>query len=207
MLVFLDESGDPGMNVERGASELFVVALVTFKGPAEAQRCDDAIAEHRRSIGVPSGFEFHFSQNSRRQREALLSAISDCDFQTHVFALNKKAAGRLGFTTKAACNWTTKRTFENAREFLSDARVVIDGSGDRQFRRQLTAYLRQEVNRPSEVRVIRDVRIQPSHQNNLLQLADYVASISAQALNAKADGERLRRTYLRNREGSFGLWP
>ncbi|HVC95107.1 MAG TPA: hypothetical protein VND64_15530 [Pirellulales bacterium] len=110
MLVFLDESGDPGMNVERGASELFVVALVTFKGPAEAQRCDDAIAKHRRSIGVPSGFEFHFSQNSRRQREALLSAISDCDFQTHVFALNKKAAGRLGFTTKAACNWTTKRT-------------------------------------------------------------------------------------------------
>jgi len=207
LLVFVDESGDPGMNVARGASEPFVVALVSFKGPVEAQQCDDAIAEHRRSVGLPASFEFHFSKNSRRQREAFLEVISESDFQTYVFDLNKRAASELGFNTKEVCNWTTKKTFENAREFLSDARVVIDGSGDRQFRRQLTAYLRQEINEPSEARIIRDVRIQPSHQNSLLQVADYVASISARALTAKADAERLRRMYFGSREGSFGIWP
>jgi hypothetical protein len=209
MLVFLDESGDPGMKLDKGSSELFVVALVVFSDYGEAQRCDDAIHAHRKASGLADNFEFHCGLNSPRQREAFLGVIQEFDFKSHVFALNKRKATGPGFQYKSPLyKWTAKTTFENARAFLDDAKVIIDGCGDRQFRRELTAYLRKHVNDSGTPRpTIREVVIQPSHKNNLLQVADYVASVSARALTGKRDGARLRRTYLQHREGSFRVWP
>jgi hypothetical protein len=38
MLVFIDESGDPGFRLEKGSSPVFVAALVAFRDPAQARR-------------------------------------------------------------------------------------------------------------------------------------------------------------------------
>lgn len=38
MIVFIDESGDPGFKIESGSSEVFVLALVVFDDNLEAEK-------------------------------------------------------------------------------------------------------------------------------------------------------------------------
>ena len=55
MLVFVDESGDPGMKLGLGSSEFFVLTLVIFENNEEAIRTDGtfvstSLAARRRPI-------------------------------------------------------------------------------------------------------------------------------------------------------------
>src|SRR5690349_8185408 len=102
---------------------------------------------------------------------------------------------------------TAREILSTARPRLEDARVVLDGSGDRTFRRDFSARLRKEMNSSAERRFIRSVALRPSHQDNLLQLADDVAGVSARAISGKRDGEALRRAHLQAHEDSFRVWP
>jgi len=53
--------------------------------------------------------------------------------------------------------------------------IFIDESWDSDFRKSLSKYLKKKMNEEWKKR-IREVKMQESHKNNLLQLADYVAS-------------------------------
>ncbi len=206
MLVFIDESGDAGTKLDRGSSELFVMALVVFADHQEAQRCVEAIASLRSERGLSKDFEFHYAENSARQREGFLQTIQEFAFHSHVLAVDKRRLVELrGVVGESLYMWTLRETLEFAKASLTDAQVVIDGAGSRHFRRSLAGQLRES--QVTGERIIRAVRLQPSHQNSLLQLADYVASISARALREKADGERFRGAYLRHKERSFRIVP
>ena len=37
MIIFIDDSGDPGFKVEKGSSVVFVIALVIFDDPLDAE--------------------------------------------------------------------------------------------------------------------------------------------------------------------------
>ncbi|MFB6225357.1 MAG: DUF3800 domain-containing protein, partial [Candidatus Paceibacteria bacterium] len=43
MLVFLDESGDTGLKLDKGSSQYFVISLVVFQSKDEARTCNHAI--------------------------------------------------------------------------------------------------------------------------------------------------------------------
>ncbi len=197
------------MRLDKGSSPLFLVALVTFEDHDEAQACDDAIRDLRPRLSLRGDFEFHFAQNSRRVRQAFLSTVSEFGFSYHVFGLNKaKVTSAPGFQYKDSLyKWTARMTFENAKPHLDDAIIVLDGCGDREFRKTFSAYLRKRLNDKHGPRRIREVKIQPSHTNNLLQLADYVASISAGALRAKPESVEFRRLHLATHELTHRVWP
>jgi hypothetical protein len=206
--VFVDESGDGGMRFERGSSAFFAIGLVVFDDDAEATRCDLAIGQLKVRMGLPSAFEFHFSENSDRQRRAFLEAVTRFRFETHVFVVNKALTTGPGLRIKESLHkWTTRMAFENAASFLNDATIVIDGSGDRAFRRELSAYLRRRLNDGAAVGPIGSVKLQPAHQNHLLQLADYVVSVSTRRLNQHRKSSDLHREFLRMHERSIRIWP
>lgn len=209
-MAFVDESGDPGRRVLNGSSLYFVVALVTFDDDEEALACDQRIGLLRRELGKPPNFEFHFSGNSGKIRDQFLGAVAPYAFFYHVFALNKdpdKLYGP-GFDVKESLyKFTVRLTFENAKPFLDNAKVVIDQSGGREFRDELAVYLRRRVRDQEGRRLIRSVKLQRSEGNNLLQLADYVASVSNRAISKKQDGIDLRRKYLSTHELSVQVWP
>lgn len=69
--------------------------------------------------------------------------------------------------------------FENAKRFLNDA-TVIDGSGSKDFRRELERYLKKRMNDPKQ-HYIKKVKVQGSSRNNLLQLVDMVVGASTGA--------------------------
>ncbi|MFM8982406.1 MAG: DUF3800 domain-containing protein, partial [Spartobacteria bacterium] len=87
-----------------------------------------------------------------------------------------------------SCQYTCSLVFENAKPHLSDATVVIDGSGSREFRMQLDTYLRRRINdKDASIRHIRKVKVQDSHRNNLLQLAEMVCGSVARSCSGKQD--------------------
>ena len=63
--------------------------------------------------------------------------------------------------------------FENAKSFLDNATVVIDGSGSKDFRAQLERYPKRRINDPTQ-HIIKKVKVQDSSRNNLL--SDYQCS-------------------------------
>ncbi|HKZ35403.1 MAG TPA: DUF3800 domain-containing protein, partial [Patescibacteria group bacterium] len=69
MLVFVDDSGDPGFNLEKGASKFFVIACIIFDDELQAEKTAVAIKELRRELKFPDEVEFKFNKSKQRVRE------------------------------------------------------------------------------------------------------------------------------------------
>ena len=208
MLAFVDESGDAGFKLDRGSSRLLVVAMVTFESAEEAQRCDDRIASLRADLSLPSSFEFHFSHNSRRVREAFLEAVRPYDFRVHVFAVDKAnpLVGEQVRSSEDLQQLAMRELLEDAGPYLHNTTVVVDRAGTRQGRSSLVVHLRRRLSAGS-LASIHKLKDQRSESHNLLQLADYVVGVSARVLNGHSDGSRLRSRHLQGREATWRVWP
>lgn len=209
MLVFVDESGDTGMKVGEGSSERFTVALVVFEDNEEAQATDDRIGLLRRELAKPASFEFHFKENSYRIRQAFFEAIVPYDFYYFGFVINKSGLYGPGFRFKDVFyKYVCGMIFENAKPYLEEAIVKIDGSGNREFRQQLASYLRKRINdRDLPSKHIKKVATPSSAGNNLLQLADMVCGAIARSFRTdKDDADRFRK-IIKHREISVRFWP
>jgi len=148
MLAFVDESGDSGRKLDQGSSLYFVVSIVIFEDHDEADACDQRIEALRQELGLEANFEFHFSHNSKRIREAFLTAVSRFNFTFHTFALNKgspKLTGPGFDHGPSLYKFTARMVFENAEPSLDDAVVVVDRSGGKTFRDELASYLRIRI--------------------------------------------------------------
>ncbi len=76
MLVFVDDSGDPGLSGKAGASKHFLLALVVFRNATEAQQVDDRISLLRTEMHLHPRFEFHFSHCKRDFRVRFLQTVA-----------------------------------------------------------------------------------------------------------------------------------
>ena len=208
MLVFLDESGDPGMKLQQGSSEYFFVTLVIFEDNEEALRADNHIAALREQLRLDASFEFRFNKMNYRLRTRFLREMCGFNFCYYTIALRKGQLTARGFRFsesfyKVACRYV----FTNAKTVLRDAVVVIDGSGSRVFQRQLVTYLRRGINpRTPGDSHIRKIKIEDSHRNNLLQLADMVCGALARSYGNKPDAKDYR-TLISRRERHVQTWP
>ncbi len=210
MLGFFDESGDPGLKIGRGSSRYFVTALVTFEDDLAALECDRRISRLRGELNLPDSYEFHFGKNSWRVRVAFLEAVQLYDFRYHIAALDKEALNQGNAPLRSAgelYRYAAGLLLENAKAYLSEVNVIADRTGNRRFRDDLARHLRNSVNQSRGERVIKSVRLQDSHRNNLLQLADYVASVGNQAIHGKAEAVALQEQYLRRKEATRLTWP
>ncbi|MFH1030768.1 MAG: hypothetical protein V1770_05950, partial [bacterium] len=63
MLVFIDESGYTGLNIQKGATKNFIIIMVVFEENDEALSCDQRISLLRKELHVRDNFEFHFYKN------------------------------------------------------------------------------------------------------------------------------------------------
>ncbi len=208
MLCFIDESGDPGLKLESGSSPYFVVALVLFNDNDEALAADQRIGLLRRELRLHDQFEFRFTHLKQELREAFLKAVAPYEFFYFAIVINKRKLYGPGFKFKESFyKYTCGLVFENAKPHLANATVVIDGSGSREFRRQLSTYLHRRINTIGGVGgFIRKVKIQDSRSNNLLQVADMVSGAVARSSTGKPDAAIYRR-LIKHREIFVQFWP
>lgn len=210
MLVFVDEAGDTGLKLDKGSSRYFIVTLVLFEEHEEAEAADTRISLLRRELGLAADFEFHFSETPERIKEAFFDAIIPYNFFYFAIVINKAKLYGPGFKVKESFyKYAASLVFQNARQHLTDAIVVFDGSGSREFKRQLRSYLSRKVNDPGErIGRIRKVKLQDSRSNNLIQLADMVCGAISRSLKGKRrKGEQNFRRRIAYREIYVQFWP
>ena len=207
MLVFIDESGDPGRKIDRGSSEFFVLAVVMFEDHGEASRCAHDIENLAQELGRGSR-EFKFSKDSHKTRIRFLDTVRPYGFTYRVFVLNKDP-GKLygpGFSSKDSLyKWVCGTALKDVSAEWSEAIVMLDRSGERTFQRQLKSYLQREVRTLHGSGRIKKVKANDSRSDRLLQLADYVAGV----MNRRALGKKWAGMYvarLRGR-GVVRRWP
>ena len=95
--------------------------------------------------------------------------------------------------------------FTNARQYLDNAIVVLDKSGNPAFRHRLASYLRQRMNLEDK-RVIKKIKQQRSSSNNLLQLADYISGVANRRVQNKKDWKIYYR-FVAPKEVWMQIWP
>lgn len=209
MLVFVDESGDPGLKLDRGSSQYFIVALMLFEDPKDAEDLDLRIDLLRKELGFGPKSEFRFNSLRRDYREKFLEAISPYSFFYFGIVINKRRLFGKGFQYKSSFyKYICSLVFENAKPYLNEATVVIDGSGSKDFRRQLQKYLKDRINQEKgHSRYIKKVKVQDSNRNNLLQAADMIAGAIARSYRRDKKDSRIYRNIIRHRENFVQFWP
>jgi hypothetical protein len=208
MLAFIDESGDPGMPPGGSRSAYFTVTMVIIEDHEEAAAIEQRIALLRRELGLKEGFEFHFSKLKRVWREEFLRSLATYEWFYFSVVLNKAKLSGKGFQfPDPFYKYTCGLVFQNAKPYLNDAIVVIDGSGGREFRTQLSTYLRKRINEGGDApKAIRKVKLQDSRQNSLLQLADMVCGAVARSYSTPEEQSCFRK-LISHREMQVQFWP
>ncbi|HEY9162140.1 MAG TPA: DUF3800 domain-containing protein [Desulfomonilia bacterium] len=89
MLVFLDESGDTGLKIEKGSSAIFIIVLVIFEDEEEADSADKAIQKLRHSLGFSDAHEFHFTSTKPGIKKKFFETIARHNFTYHGVVIQK----------------------------------------------------------------------------------------------------------------------
>lgn len=185
-----------------------MVATVVFKDRDEASACDRRVGELRRSLPMRASGEFRYSHNHPRIREAFVEAVAGFSFDCHLFSIDKtEAAARPREPGENLRTLAARLVCESVARHLVRATVVLDGSGDRRFRQEIQTYVRKRANAGALPPRIAEVKVQPSHTNNLLQLADYAAGCAAGFMAGKSDASGLWRRWLEPHTVSVTSWP
>jgi hypothetical protein len=208
MLVFIDESGDPGMKGKLGSSDYFVVTAVIFEDRDEAQACDSRIDAIRAEWFKGRPFEFHFNSCSRDIRQRFLVQTANFEYLYMSFIFNKAKLSGEGFQYKNSFyKYAVNLLFQNLRPHLKDATVVFDRCGNRDFQQELKKYVGKRVNERGREQSVRKIKTNNSESNNLLQLADMVCEAVARFLRKSKQDHLDYRRIISHRELLLKMWP
>jgi hypothetical protein len=176
MLVFIDDSGDPGFKFNKGSSQFFIIACVIFIDELEAEKTAVAIKELRRSLKFPDDMEFKFNKSRRIVREKFLQTICNFDFKIRCLIIDKSIihSEELKNNKNSFYSYAIKLLLKNSGGSIFNAKVKIDGSGDRVFRKSFLTYLRQQLN-SRDKKIIKNCKLVDSKGNVLIQMADMIA--------------------------------
>ena len=177
MLIFIDESGDAGFKTTRGSTEYFVISLVIFDDDLEAERTALAIKDYKLSLGKGDDYEFKFNRSDHKFRLSFLTAVKSCKFRVRSVVVEKSLiySKYLRDNTKSFYNFILKQALEHNNSTIKDAKIRLDGLGERKFRQAMTTYLRKELNSKTKEKVMRNFRFRDSKSDILIQLADMIA--------------------------------
>jgi hypothetical protein len=175
VLIFIDDSGDPGFRVEKGSSAVFVIALVIFRDTLEAEKTSLAIKELRRKLKVSDLYEFKFNKTSKKFKNAFFNAVNFFSFKIRAIVVDKKKiySPRLRNYKENFYNYIIMQVLRNSDK-IKDAKLRFDKRGEKALRNELRVYLSHELDNKNK-KVFKDLKFVDSRQNTLVQLADMSA--------------------------------
>ena len=195
MLVFVDESGDPGFKIEKGSSPVFVLSMAIFDDAACADSASQTIEALRRDLRVKP--EWKFNKASDDNKDAFFNGVQGCAFRTRSIVVQKRLiySRHLRTVKDDFYRFFVRMLMEHDANILRDAKVVIDGSGEAKFRKELGTYLRRNLASGA----IRKIGMKDSKSDPLLQLADMAAGCIARSYrDDRTNPERWRNMLARN---------
>lgn len=203
MLVFIDDSGDPGFKVGKGSTNLFVIGLIIFNDNLEAEETALKIKKLRRGLGCSDNFEFKFNKCSKVFKCKFLETVKNSKFKVRAIVMQKsKIYGKeLRNSKESFYNYAIKTVLKYHGGTIENAKLRIDGHGDRKFKRALSAYLRKELNfcDRTKKKVFKDLKFVDSKINVLIQLADMVTGAIHRSYNKEKTDCNLYLDIIRKR--------
>ncbi len=176
--------------------------MVIFDDFSEAERAGKAIAKARDRLGVKP--EFKFSKCRDKVRDDFFETVCPMGFVVRALVVAKcdLYSDHLRGEPKKFYNFFVQKLLQNDNGALRNAIVKIDGSGSREFRRELGAYLRRQLRSGQ----IKDLKFKDSCGDSLVQLADMCAG-AIQRAKRSDDAQDVRWLRMLQRAGRIGdLW-
>lgn len=180
MIVFIDDSGDPGFKIEKGSSKVFVITLVIFDDNLEAEKTAVEIKKLKRDLKFPDNVEFKFHQSSIRVKRKFLQRVSPFKFRIRAIVVQKEniRSPFLKDNKESFFNYIVMQVLRNNQKVIKNAKLKFDKRGEKKIRDNLRAYLSRELgNRSSHI--FKDLKFVDSKENVLIQLADMTAGTIA----------------------------
>lgn len=176
MLIFMDDSGDPGFKLDQGSTRFFVIVLIIFDDDLDAMETQLNIKKLKRELNLPEDFEFCFNKTSKVFRHRFLQTAAACKFRFRAIVFDKTTLyGReLRRSKEKFYNYAIKQVLQNDRGTIREAKLRFDSHGEKVVRQELVNYLRRELNTPSR-RLFKDLKFINSSKDELIQLADMIA--------------------------------
>jgi hypothetical protein len=176
MLVFIDDSGDAGFKLQTGSSRFFIIACIIFGDELEAEKTAVAIKELKRRQKIPLEVEYKFTKCSKEKRIEFFHHINTFKFRIRLLVINKSLIRSKQLIESKECfySYAIKSVLKYSRNSIINAKIRIDGSGDKAFRKSFMLYLRKQLN-SQQKKVIHDCKLVDSKSNVLIQLADMIA--------------------------------
>lgn len=187
MLIFIDDSGDAGFKITQGSSKTFIISCVIFDDELEAEKTAIKIKELRRKLHKSDNFEFKFNKCSKKYRIEFLKTVADSKFRIRAIIMqkNKIYSKELRNSQESFYNFTIKTVLKNNFGKIKNAKIRLDGHGNRVFRRELLLYLKKQLN-SKEQKIIKNLRFRDSKRDTLIQLADMISG----SINRKHNKEK-----------------
>ncbi len=176
MIIFIDESGDPGFKTKKGSSLHFVIVLIIFNDTLEAEETALAIKKLKKRLNKSTKFEFKFNKCNRKLRENFLYTIKDYNFRIRAIVFDKEKiySPHLRTNKESFYNFALRQVLEHNNKTIINAKIRLDGRGEKEFRKQLTTYLRRHLNSDSK-KIMKNLRFRDSKRDVLIQMADMIA--------------------------------
>ena len=195
MLVFIDESGDPGFKIDKGSSPIFVTSMVIFDTNEEAVAAQKTVERVRRECRVKP--EWKFSKCRPDIKDCFFESMAEHTFRTRSVVVIKDRIYSDALRTKkdSFYKFFVRQMIQKSEAALVDAKVVIDGSGDRTFKRSFQSYLKRNLDK----NCVRQVTLRDSMKDPLVQLADMTAGAIARSYRTnRSDAYRWRHMMRKN---------
>jgi hypothetical protein len=178
MLVFIDESGDPGFG--KGASPVFVAVMVIFLADKDAAATQAAIAASKARRAHKPEFKFNKCRND--VRDLFFQCVAGCRFSVRAIVVRKRViySPRLRANKERFYEYFVKEMMLHDGGALVGAKVIIDGSGAREFRNNLKTALCHRL----RAGAIKSLRFKSSQGDVLVQLADMCVGAIARSYRA-----------------------
>lgn len=169
MFGYMDESGSPG--VAKYDNEYLILSLVIFDSEKSRDNANAAIEQLRAILHLPNNYEFHCSSNSSRPQAEFFNLIHKLKFRFITIAVKKDNFRRTASYTRIA-----HYMLNEVQKVTQQIRIEMDSNPT------LYAEFRKLLRTKNIEIKIKESR---SHSNNLIQVADYVANISARKAKQK----------------------
>jgi hypothetical protein len=190
VIIYIDESGDPGFKIDKGSSEYFVIAMVIFDDNLVAEKTALSIRKLKCEQKRSESFEYKFNKCSKGDRKSFLESIKDFDFRVRAIVLKKEAiySGELRSSKDKFYSYALKTLLQNNNKTIKNAKIRLDGLGGKTFKNNLTSYLRKNLN-SAEQKVLENLKFRDSKKDVLIQLADMVVGAIKRKYSKKEDSK------------------
>jgi Protein of unknown function (DUF3800) len=194
MLVYVDESGDPGMDFAHGSSQFFVVTAVTFQQESHAQECEARLNKLRKSVGLPEHVELRFSKSRASIRKRILQGVASCDFFYRSVVIKKTELGGQIFPKDKHrfYEYVVGLTLDLWRPYLHGASVDVDRCSGEGLSKHLCRGIANSFKDRNGKSLLKRVRALDSKRSNLLQLADMVCGAVARSFKSETNAHEFR---------------